>query len=64
MGKLITDEEFLHFKELSLVEQTVQVAKAKAILKMNCELKPTCDGCLDCKKHIGCEFRGKSPREW
>lgn len=34
MGKLITDEEFLHFKELGLVERTVQAAKAKAILKM------------------------------
>ena len=29
-----------------------------------CESHPTCDGCDFRKEHIGCEFRGKSPREW
>lgn len=29
-----------------------------------CEAHPTCEGCSFRKEHIGCEFRGKSPREW
>ena len=30
----------------------------------NCNKHPTCEGCAFWKKHIGCYFRGKTPREW
>lgn len=30
----------------------------------DCNNNPTCENCDYCKKHIGCYFRGKTPREW
>ena len=35
-----------------------------AELRDKCEEAKTCKGCRFNKKHIGCEFRGKTPREW
>ena len=29
-----------------------------------CKGHPTCEGCPFWKKHKGCYFRGKTPREW
>jgi len=29
-----------------------------------CDAHPTCEGCPFWKKHQGCYFRGKTPREW
>ena len=29
-----------------------------------CESFPTCEGCDFYQEHIGCYFRGKTPREW
>lgn len=40
------------------------IKKAMLIIKEYCESHPTCKGCNFKKKHIGCLFRGKSPREW
>ena len=40
------------------------VKSAMLILSNWCELHPTCKGCNFGKKHIGCQFRGKSPREY
>ena len=33
-------------------------------IKTLCEVFPTCEGCSKNLPHLGCEFRGKSPREW
>lgn len=60
----ISDEQYMGFKQLSFVEKTIQVCKAEYILKSYCKMHPTCEGCSFRKEHIGCEFRGKSPREW
>lgn len=38
--------------------------KALQTVKNYCEAHPTCKGCDHLKEYIGCEFRGKSPREW
>lgn len=40
------------------------VEDAMLTIKRYCESHPTCKGCKYRKEHIGCEFRGKSPREW
>ena len=40
------------------------VEKALNTLKKYCEDHPTCDGCIFNKKHIGCRFRGLTPREY
>lgn len=40
------------------------IEKSMQNIKKYCEDHPTCKGCKKNKKHIGCEFRGKSPREW
>lgn len=37
---------------------------SKVTIKKYCEGHPTCKDCGYWKKHIGCSFRGKSPREW
>ncbi len=29
-----------------------------------CDAHPTCEGCQFWRKHQGCYFRGKTPREW
>ena len=29
-----------------------------------CDAHPTCEGCPFWKKHQGCYFKGKTPREW
>jgi hypothetical protein len=33
-------------------------------IKEYCDDHPTCKGCGFMKKHEGCIFRGKSPKEW
>jgi hypothetical protein len=38
--------------------------KALQVIKKYCEAHPTCKSCDHNKKYIGCDFRGKSPREW
>lgn len=40
------------------------IEKSMQQIKKYCEDHPTCKECKKNKKHIGCEFRGKSPREW
>lgn len=40
------------------------VKQSMQILENWCELHPTCKNCGFRKKHIGCQFRGKSPREY
>lgn len=33
-------------------------------IKEYCDAHPTCKDCDFMKKHEGCIFRGKSPKEW
>ena len=51
-----------HYNELPryLTRQLSQIEG----LKEFCKSFPTCDGCPFWEKHIGCKFRGKTPREW
>ncbi len=41
----------------------ITVKFENAIMDM-CDAHPTCEGCYFWKKHQGCYFRGKTPREW
>ena len=45
-------------------EDLIFIQEAKNIIKLWCESHPTCDGCNERKEHKGCDFRGKTPREW
>ena len=47
-------------------EQTLELRADNGMYNIvkYCEAHPTCKGCKHHKKHIGCKFRGKSPREW
>ena len=38
--------------------------QAMLTIQRFCNGFPTCEGCPKHKEHIGCEFRGKTPREW
>jgi len=60
----ITDEQYLRFNELGLVEKEVLMCKGFYILKAYCKSNSTCDKCTFKQKHKGCFFRGKTPREW
>lgn len=70
MGKRLTHSEFeeaLYGKEASTLYEGFRrcaVEDAMREIKKLCDLHPTCEGCFKNKEHIGCEFRGKSPREW
>lgn len=60
-------EETLYGKETrEMYEKSRRYAveDAMATIKRYCGQHPTCEGCFKNKEHIGCEFRGKSPREW
>ena len=52
----------LHYDELPryLTRQLLQLESIKEF----CKTFPTCDGCPFKEEHIGCAFRGKTPREW
>ena len=41
-----------------------KVMGALYLIKSYCKCNPTCNKCIFNKKHIGCQFRYKSPREW
>lgn len=41
----------------------VKVEYTNVVVEM-CKAHPTCEGCAFWKKHKGCYFRGKTPREW
>lgn len=60
----ITDEQYIRFNELGLVEKKVLMCKAFYILKAYCKCNPTCEKCPYRKEHKGCYFRDKTPREW
>lgn len=51
MSKIITKED-------------IEIIYAMKTIKDKCEARPTCKGCKSMHDHIGCYFRGKSPREW
>lgn len=72
MGKIITDDEIQRavwdidesgYCKVEEVNEIV-VECAMTIIQGYCQNHPTCEGCKKNKEHIGCEFRGKSPREW
>ena len=50
-------------RTLNEVDETI-LHSAMILIKGYCKNHPTCDGCSYRKEYIGCEFRGKSPREW
>lgn len=70
MGKQLTRSEFeeaLYGKKVSVRYKWYRkcaVEDAMVTIKRYCDQHPTCEGCFKNKEHIGCEFRGKSPREW
>lgn len=49
---------------MSISIEDVELLEAMRTIKAYCEGCPTCDGCKRCFDHVGCYFRGKSPREW
>ena len=50
-------------KEIEDIKYEMMAGCLKMI-RWFCRAHPTCDGCPFRKEHIGCSFRGKSPREW
>lgn len=72
MGKLITDDEIQ--RTIWDIDESgccrvkdideLLVESAMTIIQGYCQNHPTCKGCKKNKKHIGCEFRGRTPREW
>ena len=68
MGKII--DTWLEFMKPRMYGRGNGRTYAKAILDDLCRIRSfcneysTCDGCPFFKKHKGCIFRGKSPREW
>ena len=49
-----------------MLEELWNIVLLQSILNIKeyCEQYPTCEGCRYCKKHTGCTFRAKTPREW
>lgn len=70
MGERLTHKEFeeiIYGKDVSVMYEGFRrcaLEDAMVTIKRWCNCHPTCDGCFKNKEHIGCEFRGKSPREW
>ena len=46
------------------VKKNPYILMSVLTLKLECTSHPTCDGCKFKEEHIGCLFRGKTPREW
>ena len=70
MGEKLTHSEFeeaLYGEETSEMYEGFRrcaIIDAMVTIKRYCDLHPTCKGCFKNEEHIGCTFRGKSPREW
>ena len=73
--KIITDGPLIKRMQMWLMDRsgTISRYKEQRTYLAECQLNaikrfcldfPTCDGCPFQKEHIGCMFRGKTPREW
>lgn len=60
-AQISPDGYYERCKEVAL---SPSVTEAMERIARYCESHPTCKGCKYHKEHIGCIFRGKSPREW
>lgn len=56
--------DYIEVDSDDIIIKYVKAIDSIETLKQFCESFPTCEGCPFKKEHIGCMFRGKTPREW